>query len=489
MTIRNPKANYTAKRGFSLSMYTDEELMAIHLASVEVLWFEGMHVGSKEAMDLFEDGGATVNRSEGTVRIPQYMIEEAIRSAPSTMILAGRNRKRDVVLDRSRVNFTTFGAGVNWLDLETGNIRDTLKADLATTALLADYLPGVDVYSHSVTARDMPKESVDLHEAEAFLSNTTKHCMHIDLTCRESVFKYIEMGAAIVGGKDELRKHPVISALTCPQSPLTLHEECCDIIINLSRAGVPVNVLSMAMSGATTPVTIAGTLVVHNCEVLSGIVLSQLASKGAPVMYGSSTTSFDLKTATAPVGSPEMGLLNAGVAALAQYYNLPSYVGGTQADSKCIDAQTGHEKTVTSMMAALAGANVIYGLGMLELGMTFSPAQLVIDDEIANMVKRIVRGVDVSDETLAVDLIKKVGGGQGKHYLMEKHTLDNMRIEQAQPRLFDRKMRMNWEEDGSQDVAVRATNKAKEIIAEYKPEPLDADVKAALRKIVESAEK
>lgn len=329
MTIRNPKANYVAKQGFSVSMYTDEELMAIHLASVEVLWFEGMHVGSKEAMDLFEDGGATVDRSAGTVRIPQYMIEEAIKSAPSTIVLAGRNRGRDVVLDRSRVNFTTFGAGVNWLDLETGNIRDTLKADLATTALLADYLPGVDVYSHAVTARDMPKSSVDLHEAEAFLSNTTKHCMHIDLTCKASVLKYIEMGAAIVGGKDELRKHPVISALTCPQSPLNLHEECCDIIINLARAGVPVNVLSMAMSGATTPVTIAGTLVVHNCEVLSGIVLAQLASKGAPVMYGSSTTSFDLKSATAPVGSPEMGILNAGVAALAQYYNLPSYVGGT----------------------------------------------------------------------------------------------------------------------------------------------------------------
>lgn len=141
------------------------------------------------------------------------------------------------------------------------------------------------------------------------------------------------------------------------------------------------------------------------------------------------------------------------------------------------------------MMAAMAGANVIYGLGMLELGMTFSPAQLVIDDEIARMVKRIVKGVDINDSTLAVDLIRKVGGGQGKHYLMERHTLDYMRVEQAQTKLFDRTMRQTWVEEGSQDVAVRATKKAKEIIAEYKPEPLDKDVAATLRKIVESAEK
>ena len=141
------------------------------------------------------------------------------------------------------------------------------------------------------------------------------------------------------------------------------------------------------------------------------------------------------------------------------------------------------------MMAAMAGANVIYGLGMLELGMTFSPAQLVIDDEIARMVKRIVKGVEINDETLAVDLIRKVGGGQGKHYLMERHTLDYMRVEQAQPKLFDRTMRQNWVEEGSEDVAVRAAKKAKQIIAEYKPEPLDADVAAKLRKIVESAEK
>lgn len=270
-----------------------------------------------------------MDQSESVVRIPSYLVEDAIRSAPSSITLAGRNPKHDCVLEGSRVSFTTFGAGVKIFDPVTGVLRNTTKADVAGTALVADYLDGVDVYSHAVSARDCPKVSVDLHEAEAFLSNTTKHVQHIDLTSGEHAKKYIEMGAAIVGGMDNLRKRPILSALTCPQSPLQLHKECCEIIIEFARAGVPVNVLSMAMSGATTPVTIAGTLVVHNAEVLAGITLAQLANRGAPVMYGSSTTTFDLQYATAPVGSPELGMCSAGVAALAQFYLLPSYTAGT----------------------------------------------------------------------------------------------------------------------------------------------------------------
>ena len=329
MAIRNARSRYPRKEGFSLDMFTEEELRQIHYATLEVLWHEGLHVGSEEARNIFKDGGALVDHSEGVVRIPSYMVEDAIKSAPSTIILAGRDPKNDCVVDGSRVNFTTFGAGIQVIDIDTGELRDTTKDDVGKTALLADYLDGVDVYSHAVSARDCPNSSVDLHEAEAFLNNTTKHCMHIDLTCGENAKKYVEMAAAVVGGKEELNRRPIVSALTCPQSPLQLHQESCDIIMELGKVGLPVNILSMAMSGATTPVTIAGTLVVHNAEVLGGIVLSQLANKGAPVIYGSSTTTFDLQYATAPVGSPELGLCSAGVAALAQFYLLPSYVAGT----------------------------------------------------------------------------------------------------------------------------------------------------------------
>ena len=328
MTIRNRQVNYPVKNGISLDMFTEAELRQIHNATMETLATMGIHVTNEEALDIFEDAGAKVDRSNGRVKIPSYIIDEAIQSAPSEILLAGRNPENDVILGDSRVNFTTFGAGVKIIDYETGEYRDTVKQDVADTARLADYLDQVDIYSHAVSAIDSPRENIDLHEAEAFLNNTSKHCMHIDLTSGENAKKYFEMGAAIAGGMDKLRDRPLISALVCPQSPYELHGEAAQIIIESARAGVPVNVLSMAMAGATSAITIAGTLVDHNAEVLSGIALAQLVNKGAPVMYGSSTTIFDVAESTAPVGSPEMGMCNAGVAVLARYYNLPSYTAG-----------------------------------------------------------------------------------------------------------------------------------------------------------------
>jgi len=327
--IRSTRSNYAQKQGFSLNMFTEDELRQVHNATLEVLWKEGMFIGSEEALKLFEDGGAIVDKNEKRVKIHPYMVEEAILSAPSTVVMAGREPKNDCVLDGSRVNFTTFGAGIFIHDIDTDECRSTNVQDVADTARMADALDNVNMYSHAVSAGSTcPKASVDLHEANAFLTNTSKHCMHIDLTCGANVKRYIDMGAAIMGGHNELRERPIISALTCPTSPLQLNEECCEIIMLLARAGLPCNILSMAMSGGTAPISLAGTMVIHNCEVLGGIVLSQLAAKGAPVLYGSSTTTFDMMNVTAPVGSPELGMFSASVAALAQFYLLPSYVAG-----------------------------------------------------------------------------------------------------------------------------------------------------------------
>lgn len=328
MTIRSNQASYMIKQGFSVNMYTNDELLAIHNATLEVLERTGVKVFADEALDLFENAGAKVNRSDKIVKIPGWMVEDAIRSAPSTVLLAGRDPKYDVVLGGSRVNFTNFGAGVKIVDPDTGVLRETTKQDLANSALFVDALDEVEVYSQGVVPRDVLPKSSDLHAGEAFLSNTTKHCHHIDLTCGAHAKKFFEMGAAIVGGMDKLRERPVLSVLTCPTSPLQLGDENCEIIIECARAEVPVNVLSMALAGASSPITIAGTLVSHNAEVLSGIVLAQLANKGAPCIYGSSTTTFDMQFATAPVGSPELGMINAGVGRLAQFYLLPSYTAG-----------------------------------------------------------------------------------------------------------------------------------------------------------------
>ena len=326
---RGNRSSYLQKHGSSINMHTVDELQQIHLSTLEVLQHIGITVGSKEALKLFDDGGADVDYSTGKVKIKPYMVDESINSAPSTVVMAGRTPEHDVVLDGSRVNYTTFGCGTNIIDIETGEIRESVLQDVADTARVADAIENVDIYTSAVTAGfSCSAESLDLHMAEAFLSNTTKHCMHVELTGRNAV-KYVEMGAAVAGGKDKLRERPLLSAMTAPTSPLQLTEDSCDIIMTLARAGVPCCVISMAMAGSTSPVTLAGTLVIHNAEILTGIVLSQLAEKGAPVLYGSSSTAFDLKRTTAPVGSPEYGMISASVAALAQYYLLPSYVGGT----------------------------------------------------------------------------------------------------------------------------------------------------------------
>lgn len=322
------KAGFNQWQGFAIQMFTEDELAAIHAATLEVLEHTGIQVHCEEALEILDGAGADVDRATKMVRFPPYLVEDAIRWAPSKVILAGRDPKHDMVLEGRRVGYTNFGAGVMIVNPYTGELMETGKKDVGQTALVCDALDSVDIYSSAVVARDMPESSVDLHEAEAFLNNTTKHCQHIDLTGGAGARRFLEMGAAIAGSAEELRRRPVISALVCPVSPLQLHTNTSEIIIEFARAGVPVNILSMAMSGASAPISLAGTLVTHNAEVLAGIVLAQATRKGAPVIYGSSTTTFDLTYVTAPVGAPELGMINAGVAELSNYYLLPSYVAG-----------------------------------------------------------------------------------------------------------------------------------------------------------------
>ncbi len=327
--IRGLKAGVMNLEGFGLNMFSRDQLDELHYATLDVLQNYGVQVYCDEALDIFDGAGAFVDRKTNQVRIPANLVEDAIISAPSTILLAGRTPEYDVTIQPRRLGFTCFGAGVMVVDPFNGEFRESNKTDVGHTALACDAMDNVDIYSSAVVARDISGPATDLHEAEAFLSNTMKHCQHIDLTGGPGAKKFFEMAAAVVGGLDKLRERPLVSALVCPTSPLQLHTHTAEIIIECARYGVPVNVLSMAMSGASSPVTLAGTLVTHNAEVLSGIVLHQLTAKGAPVIYGSSTTTFDMNYTTAPVGSPELGMISAGVVELARYYMLPSYVAGT----------------------------------------------------------------------------------------------------------------------------------------------------------------
>jgi len=324
---RNLHAGKRLSGGLRLNVFTDDELYEIHLATLEMLEKTGLFIGGEEALDVFDGGGAVVDRKNKIVKIPPYVVEDAIRSAPSKLFLAGRIPDKDYIMESNRVGFTNFGEGIFVNDPYTGELRETTKADVADSARICDYLSEVDVYIRAVGASDVPQQTVQLHNAEAWLSNTTKHGF-MGPGDGYLLKKIVEMAGAVVGGKDKLRERPIISFATCPVSPLQLIKESCEIIMESARAGLAVNVLSMAMAGGSSPATLAGTLVDHNAEVLGGVVLNQLTRRGSPVIYGSSTTAMDLRWATASVGSPECAMINAAVAQLSTYYLLPSWVAG-----------------------------------------------------------------------------------------------------------------------------------------------------------------
>ena len=281
----------------------------------------------KNALDCFQAAGANVSRKEQIVKIPPHLVEAAIKSAPEKVRLAGRDPRHDLILGGGRVHFTNFSEGVKINDPFTHENRAPNKQDLADAARVIDYLDEIDFCEKAIGAHDVPQESVPLHNAEAFLTNTTKHCA-FGPGNGQLLEKIIQMAAVIVGGVKQLAQRPIVSFTTCPVSPLKLIKECCEIIMVSAQNNVVCNILSMAMAGATAPATLAGTLVTHNAEILGGITLSQLTSKGAPVIYGSSTTAMDLKLAEASVGTPECALISGAVARLARYYALPSYVAG-----------------------------------------------------------------------------------------------------------------------------------------------------------------
>jgi trimethylamine--corrinoid protein Co-methyltransferase len=316
-----------AGAGMRLNILSDRDVNRIHESTLAVLSETGIWVESQEALHCFKEGGARVDESRRIVKLPPQLVEDAIASAPGRVYLAGRHAAHDLVLDGNRVHFTNFSEGVKLNDPDTGVNREPVKADLVKAARLIDALDEIDFCEKAIGAHDVPQQSVPLHNAEAFLSHTTKHCAFGPGNGR-LLNKIVAMAAVIAGGFRQLMDRPLVSFTTCPVSPLKLISDCCDIIMASARNGMVCNILSMAMAGATAPVSLAGTLVTHNAEILSGLTLSQIIRKGTPVIYGSSTTAMDLRFAQAAVGTPECALISGAVARLARYYALPSYVAG-----------------------------------------------------------------------------------------------------------------------------------------------------------------
>jgi trimethylamine--corrinoid protein Co-methyltransferase len=300
---------------------------AIHEATLDVLENVGVKVPLEEALDLLDRGGCSVDAHTETVRFPRRVVEEALESAPGTILLASRNGERDYLMGGRSVGYTNFGEGTKVYDLETGEHRDSTLGDLALIARLCDALEMCETFEMAVTPTDVEPENAYLEGFVTALRNTTKH-VHAGVDRGGQIDQLVEIAAAVVGGPEALRERPIFSIDTCPTSPLALYSPTPEIMMGCARHGIASNVISMAMAGATGPISLSGTLVTHNAEVLSALTLAQLTVPGAPVIYGSSTTTFDLRHATAPVGAPELALISAAVAEMSDFYYLPCWVAG-----------------------------------------------------------------------------------------------------------------------------------------------------------------
>jgi trimethylamine--corrinoid protein Co-methyltransferase len=370
--------------------------------------------------------------------------------------------------------------------LETEKFRPLLKTDLANLARLADALEHVDYFLTMGEPTDAPVGVADRYQWLLSLENIGKHiwCQSLD---RDGAIDAIKMGSVICGGEKELSKTPIFTIVVCLPSPLEHDPGGTEALIEASKAAVPMMVDSGPLSGANSPATLAGTLVLNVAELLSAVVLTRLVNPRSPLVLTSWARSIDMKTGSVVFGSPEFGLLHACIAQMGKFYDIPTGGGGLLSDSKVLDAQNGYEKMLTGVLPALSGLNMVTGMGLSASESIACFEQLVMDNEVAGMIKRAKRGVDFSREALAVDLIKEVRF-EG-NFLKEKHTLEHFQTDHWIPTLSDRDAPDGWVRNGSPDLRKKAKEIAVQILKSHQPAPIPRHVDVELRKIVEAAER
>jgi len=489
MVKRNSPVGFSHRSGIGIEAFVQDELEAIHLSTLEVLERTGIKVESGEALQIFEDAGAKVKRGNGygLVKLPGYLVEQVIRWAPNTHVFCGRQAQDDFVISGRRVGFTAgFGEHVKIVDLETRQVRNTVKNDLAEITRIQDALDVISVVERAACSGDQPSISQPLHNFEAMVTNTSKHCF-LSFGNRESGSRIIEMAHEVVGGKEDFDERPFVTPLVSATSPLTLGQNCCDMTVTAARAGLSLGIFVMSLSGATSPATLAGVIVQHNAETLAAIALAQFTRRGTPCIYCGCSTIMDMRLGTSPVGVPELALLSITSAKLAQYYKIPSWVGACASDSKVPDVQQAYDFSLTAIPAALAGANLIFGIGAIESALTFDFAAMITGAEQAQRIQRLIQGIAIDDEHLSVDLIHEVG--PGGNFLSHDHTYKHM-YQFSKSSLFDRRNRTDWlDHTNGQDLTERAYDEARQIIQTHKPLPLPEGAPEAMRGIISEFEK
>lgn len=461
-----------------------DEVGRIHAAALEGLEKVGVKIGTAKGRKLLDAAGAKVDDKTHVVKIPASLVEGVLKKrVPVT--LYGRHPSQDAVLDFEHVHICNDGCGVIAVDYATGERHESTSDDLAKAARVGNAMDNLHVFWPTVTSMDVPDHIRTFVDAKVSFTNTDKHILSATTITEPEAHGLVAMATAVAGGPEELRKKPVLSSVETSIAPLQHEAGNIDAALIFGKAGVPVAIFTMPGPGTTGPVTLAGSIAVGAMEFLSGLVMCRLNNPRAPVIWGCGIAPLDMKTTTRAGGSPEHGLTGAAVTQLAHTYGVPSLCGGFDSTASVPGTQAAIEQVISGTSLVLGGADLIVGVGQLEDARTLWLEELLIDDEIVNMIRRIADGIVVDDEHIALDVIKKAG--VGGMYLGQRHTMQHLKAEHFIPKLVDRRSFDLWNADGAKSMEQRARERLPEILARPVPHPLPADVVKKLDRFIDGA--
>jgi trimethylamine--corrinoid protein Co-methyltransferase len=474
-----------------LQVLDEDAVVRIDTASMEILERTGVRFRDQRALEVFHKAGAQVDFQREIVKIPQALLQSCLRDAPSEYIQCARNPDNDVSVGGDEIHMRGGSGQIYVIDSMTKTRRTATLADLQNGTRLMDGLKNIHLLGAPgtgcwVTPQELPPQIRDLYAWRTLFEYSEKPVSAWIYSERNARY-VIRMGETIAGSPEELRKRPLVGFECEATSPLQYGTETLKIMQLMAGHGLPVLFAPMPMAGATAPVTLAGTLALGNAEVLAGITLAQLVSPGTPCVYGCYGSSFDQRTGLITYGGAECALIQAGMVQLARLHRLPAAANSATTDSKAVDSQEGFDTGLNFALVALAGANLSGTVGQLGVDQGASIEHLVTADEIAGVVYRIIDGIRDDKETLALDLIDKIG--HGGSYIGQKHTLTHFRKEHLLPSIMDRWDWAHWKKNGGKDLASRAREKAQLILRDHWPPALRTDIKDRLDELLSEASK
>lgn len=463
-----------------LRFLPEEELEAIHASSLEVLERTGILVKNADALEILRDAGCTIDSQ--LVHIPSSLVEECLKKVVPTFELHTRDGDEHFRVGGDNVVYDPGSAAIYFIDRDTWEMRGALSKDLVQLVRLVDALEHVHAQSTAIVPGDVPQEVGDLYRLYIILKNSNKPMVTGAFT-KEGLIDMKRMLEAVVGGPEELARAPRAIFDACPSSPLMWSDVTCQNLIDCARFSIPAEIIPAPEMGATSPVSVAGTLIQSNAEILSGVVISQMVRPGAPIVYGGSPSVFDMRYCTARLGSIEAMIAACSGAEIGKHYGLPTHAYLGLSDSKVVDAQSGFESGLGIVLAALARINIVSGPGMLASENCQSLEKMVIDDEVCGMAYRLLEGAPVEGMRGVVDVIAKVGAGG--HFLGERHTRENLRREHFMPSdVVCRLSPSAWRREGSRDIVQRARSRVDKLLREHEPRPLPEDAGKGLDRVL-----